>query len=143
MTIPMVGQVTTAPDAKLHLINGDNGHCNAGDRRIITGTAIQLADANPDMLCRRCLVAIRAAADEELRNAAGGGRSQYRQRSVEPLRRVRDAIRTDAEKAKAIDFKTKLALIRAQTPQREYKPSAFALIKQGHADANQPALLAA
>lgn len=141
--IPMVGQVTTAPDAKLHLVDGDNGHCNAGDRRIITGTAVQLADANLDMLCRRCLVAIRVAADTAIRAHAGGGISNQRVRSIQPLRNLRAAIRTDVEKAKAIDFKAKIAAIRAQAPAREFTPSAFGRIAQGHAAANQPALIAA
>ena len=87
--IPMVAQVTTAPGAKLHLDEAGHAHCGSGDGRTITGTAIQLADANPTDLCMRCLPAIRVAADTAIRAHAGGGISNQRVRSIEALRRVR------------------------------------------------------
>lgn len=134
---PMVAQVTTATGARLHLDNAGNAHCGAGNGRTIATTARPLADATPELLCRRCIKAIRAAADTAIASHAGGGQSQYRVRSIEPLRRVREAIRTDAEKVAAEAFQAKFARIVAQAPAREYKPSAFALIRQAHADANQ------
>lgn len=141
--IPMVAQVTYAPGARLHLDVAGQAHCGSGDRRTLCGTAIQLADANPADLCLRCLVAIRVAADTAIRAHAGGGISNQRVRSIEPLRRLREKIRTDEEKAKAIDFKARLAAHRAQAPAREFTPSVFGRIAQGHAAANQPALIAA
>lgn len=139
--IPMVAKVTTTPGARLHLDEAGHAHCGSGDGRTIDGTAIQLADANPSMLCIRCLPAIRAAADEAIRDAAGGGQSQFRRRSIEPLRRVRDAIRTDAEKAKADEVRARWQATR--TPRPDWTPSVFGQIKAGHAAANQPALIAA
>lgn len=143
MTIPMVGQVTTAPGAKLHLDETSHAHCGSGDGRIIDGTAIQLADANPSDLCLRCLPAIRVAADTAIRAHAGGGISNQRVRPIEALRRVRAAIRTDTERAKAIDFTARLAAHRSQAPARPFTPSAFGRIAQGHAATNQTALIAA
>lgn len=133
--VPMVAKVTTATGARDHYDVAGNAHCGAGNGRTLATTTKPLADANPELLCRRCIKAIRAAADEAIADASGGGRSQYRGRSIEPLRRIREAIRTDAEKVKAAEFQAKFAAIAAQAPQREYKPSAFALIRQAHADA--------
>lgn len=137
----MVARVTTTPGARLHLDENGHAHCGSGDGRTIDGTAIQLADANPDDLCRRCLNAIRNAADEALRDAAGGGQSQFRRRSIEPLRRLRDKIRTPEEIAKA--DATRAKWLATRTPRPDWKPSVFGQIRQGHADANQPALIAA
>lgn len=138
--IPMVGQVTTAPGAKLHFDHADRAHCNSGNAHIIAGTAIQLADANPSMLCMRCLPAIRAAADTAIRAHAGGGISNQRIRPIEPLRRLRKAIRTPQEKA--ADELVRAKWLTTRTPKPGWKPSVFGQIAQGHADANQPTLFA-
>lgn len=133
---PMVAQVTTAPGARLHLDNAGNAHCGAGTGRTIATTARQLADATAERLCQRCIKAIRAAADQAIANHAGGGRSQYRTASIAPLQKLREQIRTDAEKVKAEEFQAKFAAIVALAPQREYKPSAWARMRDDFAAAN-------
>jgi len=145
--VTTVAKVTTSKGARLHLDNAGNAHCGAGNGRTIATTSKPLADANPDMLCRRCLPAIRAAADTEIRNAAGGGQSQYRTRSTQPLRNLRAEIRTPDEIRKAAEFAAKWEATKAAAPQ--WKPSKFAEMRAGYAHANdihrdeQMALIAA
>lgn len=133
--VPQVAKVTTATGARLHLDNAGNAHCGAGNGRTIATTAKPLADANADMLCRRCIKAIRAAADKAIADFAGGGNSQYRTRSIAPLQRLREQIRTPQEKAAAEAFAARFAV--AAQRKAEWKPSAFAQMKADHAAANE------
>lgn len=133
---PMVAKVTTATGARLHLDNSGNAHCGAGNGRTIATTARPLADAEASMLCIRCIKAIRAAADTAIANHAGGGNSQYRTASIAPLQKLRAKIRTAAEKVQAEEFQAKWAAIVAVAPQREYKPSAWAQMRDDFASAN-------
>jgi len=122
----IIASVTASPKAKLHLDLNGRAHCGAGNGRTIPTTQIDLADATADQLCRRCIKAIRAAADSDIRDAMGGGRSQYRHRALGVLQRLREAIRTPDEIRAAAAFRA--AYNAAAKP-----PSAFALIKQAHA----------
>lgn len=106
----IVAPVTTAPTAKLHLDIKGRAHCGAGDRVILDKSG-PLCDATVDQLCKRCLKAIRAAADDDIR-AAGGGNSYYRDRNrLAKLQALRDKIRTPQERLNDATFPTKRATL--------------------------------
>jgi hypothetical protein len=129
-----VAKVTHTKGARLHLDNAGHATCGSGRGRTIATTARPLADADHTQLCRRCLPALRAAADIQIADHAGGGRSQYRTRGTAALQRVREHIRTPQEIARAEAFAAKWEQITAAAP--EWKPSKFAEMRASYAHAN-------
>jgi hypothetical protein len=107
-----VAKVTHTKGARLHLDNAGHATCGSGRGRTIATTARPLADADHTQLCRRCLPALRAAADIQIADHAGGGRSQYRTRGTAALQRVREHIRTPQEIARAEAFAAEAVEVR-------------------------------
>lgn len=130
-----VAKVTHTTGARLHLTTAGHAHCGSGRGRTIATTEKALADANPANLCRRCLPAIRTAADTQIADYAGGGHSQYRTRGTRALQQVREAIRTPQEIARAEAFAAQWQQITAATP--AWKPSKFAEMRASYAHANK------
>lgn len=130
-----VAKVTHTKGARLHLDNNGTAPCGSGRGRTIATTAKPLANADHTKLCRKCLPALRAAADTEIADYAGGGHSQYRTRSKAALQKVREQIRTPQEIARAEAFAAKWEQIKAAAP--EWKPSKFAEMRASYAHANE------
>jgi hypothetical protein len=111
----IVAPVTASPTAKLHLDIKGRAHCGAGDRVTIYTSSIPLANATAAQLCKRCIKAIRTAADEDLRNYAGG-HSYYRSSgTIGKLRALREKLRTPQEIRNDNAFKADYAELVATT----------------------------
>ena len=111
----IVAPVTNSPTAKLHLDIKGRAHCGAGDRVTILDKSGPLCAATVAQLCKRCIKAIRAAADDDIR-AAFGGDNYYRNTGrLAKLQALRDAIRTPQEIRNDNAFKADYAELVATT----------------------------
>jgi len=126
MFAPLVGPVTTRPDARLHLNVFGRAHCGAGTGRVITSRHLELADK--PRVCRRCLRRLSALLLDGIREAM----SRYgatAARCLATLNRLYDALRPAAQ----VRAETTLAARVAATMAGPIRPlSGFGTIAAGH-----------